>query len=165
MSQEKNIELVRGAFARMTIPGDPGTMIAASGPDFEMHLVGMGGGPAHYAGADGIREFFHDVAESWESFRFEATDLRDLGDSVLVLADVRGRGRVSGVEVDDRWGWIIECKTWERCQSARVPLPARSTRGRRASGIGAMDQLSLGVFAGSRKEHELMLPIHPLQLA
>ncbi len=109
MSQE-NIELVRGAFAVMTIPGDPGPMIAASGPDFEMHLVGMGGGPAHYAGADGIREFFRDVAESWESFRFEATDLRDLGDSVLVLADVRGRGRVSGVEVDDRWGWIIECR-------------------------------------------------------
>ena len=107
MSQE-NIELVRGAFAVITIPGDPGPMIAASGPDFEMHLVGMGGGPAHYAGADGIREFFRDVAESWESFRFEATDLRDLGDFVLVLADVSGRGRVSGVEVDDRWGWIVE---------------------------------------------------------
>ncbi len=43
----------------------------------------MGGGPAYYAGASGIREFFRDVAESWESFRFEATDLRDLGDRVL----------------------------------------------------------------------------------
>jgi ketosteroid isomerase-like protein len=107
MSQE-NVEIVRGAFAVVTIPGDPETMIAAIGPGFEMHLVGVGGEPVYYAGASGIREFFRDVAESWESFRFEATDLRDLGDHILVLGDVRGRGRGSGVEVDDRWGWIVE---------------------------------------------------------
>jgi ketosteroid isomerase-like protein len=70
----------------------------------------VGGEPVYYAGASGIREFFRDVAESWESFRFEATDLRDLGDRVLVLAHVRGRGRVSGVEVDDRWAWIVELR-------------------------------------------------------
>ena len=85
-------------------------MIEASHPDFEMHLVGVGGEPVYYAGSSGIREFFRDVAESWESFRFEATDLRDLGDSVLVLGHVRGRGRVSGVEVDDEWGWIVELR-------------------------------------------------------
>jgi ketosteroid isomerase-like protein len=102
-----NLELVRGAFAVVTIPGDPEAMIAASHPDFEMQLVGVAGEPVHYAGASGIREFFSDVAESWESFRFRATDLRDLGDRVLVLGHVRGRGRVSGVEVDDRWAWIV----------------------------------------------------------
>ena len=107
MSQQ-NVELVRRAFGMVTIPGDPEAMIASSHPDFEMHLVGVGGEPVYYAGASGIREFFHDVAESWESFRFKATDLRDLGDRVLVLGHVRGRGRVSGVEVDDRWAWIVE---------------------------------------------------------
>jgi ketosteroid isomerase-like protein len=107
MSQQ-NVEIVRGAFAVLTIPGDPEPMIAASGPAFEMHLVGVTGEPVYYAGASGIRQFFRDVAESWESFRFEATDFRDLGDRVLVLGEVRGRGRVSGVEVADRWGWIIE---------------------------------------------------------
>ncbi len=105
---EENLEVVRGAFAKITIPGDPEAMVAASHPGFEMHLVAVGGGPAHYAGASGIRAFFRDVAESWESFRFEATDLRDLGDRVLVLGDVRGCGRGSGVEVDDRWAWIVE---------------------------------------------------------
>ena len=56
MSQE-NVELVRGAFALMSIPGDSETMIAASDPSFEMHLVQVGGGAAYYAGASGIREF------------------------------------------------------------------------------------------------------------
>jgi ketosteroid isomerase-like protein len=109
MSQE-SMEIVRGAFGVVTIPGDPETMIAASGPAFEMHLIGVGGEPVYYAGPSGIRQFFSDVAQSWESFRFEATDFRDLGDRVLVLGDVRARGRVSGVEVDDRWGWIVELR-------------------------------------------------------
>ena len=86
-------------------------MVAASDPVFEMHLVGVGGGPAYYEGASGIRQSFRDVAESWQSFRFEATDLRDLGDRVLVLGDVSGCGRGSGVEVDDRWAWIIAIGT------------------------------------------------------
>ena len=86
MSQE-NVELVRGAFALMTIPGDSETVIAASDPGFEMHLVQVGGGAACYAGASGI-----------------------LGDRVLVLGDVRGRGRVSGIEVDDHWAWIVELR-------------------------------------------------------
>jgi ketosteroid isomerase-like protein len=109
MSQ-RNVRLVRRAFALVTIPGDPEAMIAASHPDFEMHLVGVAGEPVYYAGASGIREFFRDVAESWESFRFKATDLHDLGDRVLVLGHVRGCGRLSGVEVDDRWAWIVELR-------------------------------------------------------
>ena len=106
MSQA-NVKIVRESFAEVTIPGDPEALIAASGPGFEMHLIGITGEPVHYAGASGIREWFCDVAQSWESFRFESTDFRDLGDRVLVLGDVSGRGRLSGVEVDDRWGWVV----------------------------------------------------------
>src|SRR3954454_18993930 len=109
MSRE-NVEVVLGAFAEVTIPGDPETMIAASVPGFEMHLIGVSGESVRYAGASGIREWFRDVAQTWEWFRFEATDLRDLGDRVLVLADVRARGRGSGVEVHDQWGWIVEVR-------------------------------------------------------
>ena len=108
MSQE-NVEIVRRAFAVWAIPGDPETMVDATGPGFEMHLTGVGGEPVFYAGADGIREFFRDVTDDWEFLRFEATDVRELnGDRVLVLADVRGRGRGSGVEVDAQWAWIVE---------------------------------------------------------
>ena len=123
MSQE-NVELVRGAFGVVTIPGDPDTMIAASHLDFDMHLIGVAGEPVYYAGASGIREFFRDVAQSWETFRFEATDLRDLGDRVLVLGDVRGRGRLSGVEVHDQWAWIVELRD-RRAASLRGFLDQR----------------------------------------
>ena len=102
--------LVRAGFGMVVIPGDPEALIAATHPGFEMHLVGVGGEPVYYVGESGIREFFRDVSLSWESFQFKATDVRDLGDRVLVLGDVRGRGRASGVEVNDRWGWIVELR-------------------------------------------------------
>jgi len=107
---EENVEIVRRAFGEVTIPGDSEAMIAASHPDFEMHLIGVGGEPVTYVGESGIREFFRDVAQSWESFQFKAKEIRDLGDRVLVLGDVRGCGRVSGVEVADRWAWIVELR-------------------------------------------------------
>jgi ketosteroid isomerase-like protein len=129
----KNVELVRRAFGMVTIPGDPDAMIAASHPDFEMHLVGVAGEPVRYAGASGIREFFSDVAESWESFRFSATALRDLGDRVLVLGQVRGRGRLSGIEVDDRWAWIVELRDG-RAASLRGFLDEREAI--EAAGLG-----------------------------
>jgi len=106
MSRE-TVELVRAAFGTVVIPGDPEPMVEAIGPGFEMQLIAVGGGPARYTGASGIRKWFADVSRSWESFRFEATDVRDLGDRVLVLGDVRGRGRVSGIDVTDRWAWIV----------------------------------------------------------
>jgi ketosteroid isomerase-like protein len=123
MSQE-NVELVQGAFGVVIIPGDPEAMIAATHPGFEMHLIGVGREPVYYLGDSGIREFFRDVAESWEFFQFKATDVRDLGDRVLVLGDVRGCGRASGVEVHDRWGWIIEL-TAGRAASVRGFLDQR----------------------------------------
>ena len=52
MSRE-NVEIVRGAFSLLSIPGDPDAMIAASTEDFEMHLIGVTGEPVHYAGASG----------------------------------------------------------------------------------------------------------------
>ena len=105
-----SVEFARIHFGRMTIPGDPEQLISAAGPDFEMHLVGVGGEDVHYAGEAGIREFFADVEQSWESLVFEGTDFRELGDRVLVLADVHGRGRTSGIQVNDRWGWIVELR-------------------------------------------------------
>jgi hypothetical protein len=127
MSQE-NVELVRGAFALMTIPGDPETMIAASDPGFEMHLVQVGGGAAYYAGASGI-----------------------LGDRVLVLGDVRGRGRVSGIEVDDHWAWIVELREG-RAVSLRGFLDQRDGMAEQMKTLANLGLLSrfVGMLTDSR---------------
>ena len=141
MSQ-RNVELVQRAFGVVTIPGSPEAMVAASHQDFEMHLVGVGGEPVKYVGESGIREFFGDVAESWGSFQFKATDARDLGDRVLVLGDVRGRGRVSGVEVEDRWAWIVEVRAG---RAARLRGFLDQSEALDAAGLGSLSPPSSGM--------------------
>ena len=52
-----------------------------------------------YRGHAGVREWWADTSETFESFRLELDDLRDLGsDRVLALGTLRVRGQGSGVD-------------------------------------------------------------------
>lgn len=54
-----------------------------------------------YRGHDGIRRFFADSAEIYESMRIEYTDVRDLGDGrILAIGKLHVRGRASGIEME-----------------------------------------------------------------
>jgi ketosteroid isomerase-like protein len=104
-----NVELVRRAVEGLN-RGDAEEVISIASPDYEMHLVGVAQEPVFYGGADGIRELLRDLAESWESFELADIDVRDLGDRVLVLGELRGRGRVSGIDVGARRGFLFSVR-------------------------------------------------------
>ena len=54
-----------------------------------------------YRGHGGIRRFFADSAEIYESMRIEYTDVRDLGDGrILAIGKLHVRGRASGIEME-----------------------------------------------------------------
>ena len=54
-----------------------------------------------YHGLDGIRKFFADTADSFDRFRVEHPDMRDLGDDrVLAIGTMRARVRQGGVETE-----------------------------------------------------------------
>ena len=53
-----------------------------------------------YRGHAGMRRYWADTAESFESFEVRFADVRDLGDRVLAVGTVHGRGRDSGAETD-----------------------------------------------------------------
>ena len=98
MSQE-NVEIVlRGVAAMNRV--DPETFTALCDARFEMRLGGAVGEPVRYVGADGILQFFRDMSESWADWAFEVEEARDLDEHVLITGRQRGRGRVSGIEVD-----------------------------------------------------------------
>jgi hypothetical protein len=89
---------------------DPEAFIAICSPRFETHLVSVVGVPVHYEGADGVRQFVQDMGESWSTFGFDIESLRDLGERVLVIGHLVGRGRASGVEVASRRALVIEVR-------------------------------------------------------
>jgi ketosteroid isomerase-like protein len=53
-----------------------------------------------YHGHDGLRKFCADNAQSFDVFRIEGEEFRDLGDRVLAVGTLHIRGRGSGVEAD-----------------------------------------------------------------
>jgi ketosteroid isomerase-like protein len=60
-----------------------------------------------YEGHDGVRRFMADMDEDWESREIEVDEVRDLGDSVLVLGNFHGLGH-SGNEVRYPVAWHSE---------------------------------------------------------
>ena len=51
-------------------------------------------------GREGIEALFADIRDTWEEHRMAIEEIRDLGERVLGLGRLEGRGRGSGVSVD-----------------------------------------------------------------
>ena len=53
-----------------------------------------------YRGRAGVEQFLAETAETWEELQNVPEEFRDLGDCVVLLGRMVGRGRGSGVRVD-----------------------------------------------------------------
>jgi ketosteroid isomerase-like protein len=97
MSQEnvdRFLELVE-AFNRGDIPA----ILRGVDPEirFEHRIAALQG---KYAGLDGMRDFFADFVEHFESSQIDCADVRDLGDRVLGLGTLHATGKGSGAETE-----------------------------------------------------------------
>ena len=61
-----------------------------------------------HRGREGIETLLGNIGDTFEEYRVVADEVRDLGDRVLMLARVEGRGRGSGVKVDTPYGTISD---------------------------------------------------------
>ena len=103
-------------------------------PDFEWHpglARGLDGGGG-YRGREGVERFAADTSENWEELQTDAEELRDLGDRVLVLGRLQGRGKGSGAPVDQPYAGIFDFRG-DRIWRYRVYLDL--AEGLRAAGL------------------------------
>ena len=107
--------------------GDFEFTFALYSPGNELRNVTTGGATAGilglddvYHGPDGVRRFFEGWAEPWEEWRWDPDgEVIDLGGGRgLVLLEVVGRGRGSGVEVREQVGLMGQLErgrvVWQR---------------------------------------------------
>ncbi len=59
-------------------------------------------------GREGIETYFERMREAWEEFLSIGSEYRDLGERVLFIGRVQGRGRGSGVPVDAALGILFD---------------------------------------------------------
>ena len=102
----KNVEVVRSAFEayqRRDVPD----LVELLHPDVEVHPALVGGLEGTvYRGREGYKQFVEDVDAAWSDFRIEVHEIRDLGDTVVVLGHTWGEGR-EGIVVDAPGGWVL----------------------------------------------------------
>jgi ketosteroid isomerase-like protein len=106
MSQE-NVEIVKRLFAAFN-ERDPDAFAAITTPDFEWTTSMTAVEGEVFRGREGIETYFERMREAWEEFRSIGSEYRDLGERVLFIGRVQGRGRGSGVPVDTALGILFD---------------------------------------------------------
>jgi uncharacterized protein len=96
---EQNVQIVRRALEAF-MRRDNETALSFYDPDIEVRGVIDPG--RVYRGLDGVLAFFRDWLSPWDSFSAEVEEWIDVGDHVIAIVHDRARGKLSGVEVEQR---------------------------------------------------------------
>ena len=154
-----NLDLVRSIYAARA-RGDWRSEVEWLHPDIEVVSVG-GPDPRELSGLTALAGAWREFLGAWESFRVDLQEIRVLDEErVLALYRRTGRGRVSGMEIEDLGGPTgLTCSSsgtgrssgWPPTGTATARSPISGSRGRvtrrerlAQRGAGALDLRGLG---------------------
>jgi ketosteroid isomerase-like protein len=76
-----------------------------------------------YRGHDGIRRYMADMRDAWEEFRVEMDSAVHVGDIVVGVGRINGRGRGSGVVGEMPLAWVLKFRDGKVLKMRAVPNP------------------------------------------
>ena len=120
-----NVDTVRRAHEALST-GDMDALIALCDPDFRLDMSDRVFNPAVYERHEGIRAFYCEVMDVWESFTWEVTEVEEHNGLVLAFLRSTGKARGSGLELDRRSAmvWRVEKGTAVSLTFYRDPAQA-----------------------------------------
>jgi ketosteroid isomerase-like protein len=90
---------------------DVEALLEAVHPDAEARpILGANIGASVYRGHDGLRQWFKDLHQEWETFETRVTAIDERGERALCTIDVHARGRASGVVIEGELYRLIELR-------------------------------------------------------
>ena len=103
---EENVDIVRRAYDAY-LNGDVERSLAYFAPnvtvDFSVRVDTAVG-----TGREELARIVSSWISAWDGYREELEEIRDLGDAVCVVATQYGRGKASGLELDNRFAGLYE---------------------------------------------------------
>ena len=97
-----NVEIMRRAYAALAAHGVEGALAFAD-PQFEATTPpSLASEPDTYRGHEGVRSWFGAFGDAMEGVYFEGQEFTAAGDMVVVDTKLRGRGRTTGIETEQR---------------------------------------------------------------
>jgi ketosteroid isomerase-like protein len=124
----QNVEIIRSLVEHFnagdrTVP----TELLAPNFEFETPFSSVSGAP--YRGHAGLREWLRELDEQFSEWENRVDDIREVGDSVIIIGSLHVRGRVSGLEFDQPATWVGHFGTDHRLTRARIYLdPAEALK-------------------------------------
>jgi ketosteroid isomerase-like protein len=73
-------------------------------------ILGANIGASVYRGRDGLREWFKDLHQEWETFQTRVIRIDGRGDRALCTIDIHARGRASGVVIEGELYHLLELR-------------------------------------------------------
>ena len=127
MSQE-NVEIVRGAYDAFAAGGVEMTK-AFFAPDCVHYPFPEWVGQSKYRGSEGLGRLLAEWTDNFDDFRFEVGEIRQAGDSVLMLGETVGRIKGSGVpDSTTAGGGLLGLPRRPDRRGPQLPYMARGTR-------------------------------------
>jgi len=77
--------------------------------EWQSFMADLGSGGT-YRGHEGIHQYVQDLSEAWDLLLSEVDDTLAVGDFVLIVAQVRYRGKGSGVEAKSPAGFLVKLR-------------------------------------------------------
>lgn len=116
--------------------GDIESLTSICDPGFRLDMSDRVLNPAIYEGHEGIRRFYDEVSEVWESFSWEPLEIRELEYGTVALIHSKGIGRGSGLELDRRAAmvWHVEADQAVSLTFYRDPAAALDAAAGRSAG-------------------------------
>ena len=90
---------------------DVAAVLEVHDPDVEWHAAlqnMLGGEAAVYRGHEGLRELVRDLDETFSELQMEITQIQDLGDRLVAVGHLRGKGKESGAGVESPIGYVLD---------------------------------------------------------
>jgi len=119
---QTDVQLVRGIIEALN-RGDVDGMLARMHPDFEWRPLEASPVARVYRGREQVRRYVEDWLNTFEDLRLDLEDPTQIADHVVAVVRGHGRGRASGLELDNHF-----CQVWNlRCGTA-VGMEEYATR-------------------------------------
>jgi ketosteroid isomerase-like protein len=107
MTLEEIVHVAYEAWSRRDVEA----LLEVVHPDAEARpILGANIGASVYRGRDGLRQWFKDLHQEWESFQTRVTRIDESGDRALCTIDIHARGRASGVVIEGELYHVVELR-------------------------------------------------------
>ena len=108
---------------------DVAALLAELHPEIEWRPllpVLLGGEAAVVRGHEAARQGIRDLEEAFNELRAEPQEFRDLGERIVAIGQLHGRGKGSGVDTDSPIAWVVDFKDGKAVRIWEYADPRRS---------------------------------------